>query len=890
MAREKKVASKTDSAGKFTISLHLKLISLVVAGVGITGLLLAVFGGLIIIGFEEENVAASLDAGRRIFSEQVKALDAAQKALLPLISNDRDLAAATVAGDRESLKRKAAIFMQNPAVNTVTICDGTSKVILRAHEPEKFGDTLDDWRTRAPLKEGKTVSGLGTGKVVKLMQMNSAPIFLDDKIVGVIILGMSLSDQNFIERIKEGINADCSIFLGDERISSTIRLDGKSSAGTKLNNDDIYQSTIVKGQITRARNIIAGEEYEAVYWPWQNVTGTQSGMFFVGLPRKTIVRTAFNAFIILGLTSCGIAVVLAGVGAMVAASLVRPLRRLNAAAHAVADGDLSHNVHSSAADEIGELSRSFQRMIHELEVRIGFSQGIMSGMVIPFAVADVEGKLTFINSQLMELWGRSGKPEAYYGKTSGEFLDGDSTIKTPIDQVVADKKILHARYSRINASGDKKCVSISVSPLWDMENEFIGVCIFFIDETEIREQQERIMALNERITDSINVAHGISTKQGEAFSHLFEQLQATADSAAMQEETLSKMKENVVTMSQTLEILAEKARRTTDDSRATISRAEEGRNIVNDSLSNISQVADYALRTENAIQELSKHTAGINNVVNLIKDIADQTNLLALNAAIEAARAGEAGRGFAVVADEVRKLAEKTMSATGEVNRTVSDLQAEVSTGINMTTQTAKAARAATELAEKSGASLASIVETAGNASVAVLAISGDTAEQSRMGTYIADEMRNMMKLADQTVRKMSESENAVKELSVLSDNLKTMIESMGSDRRRSRRYRLDSPCGIQVEIPGHGRRLLRVMDISAEGLRAEGDMPSVDTLHKEKTAIQIVHADAPIGGMLKGLEAFLAWQDGGFSGFMLKKHLQQKDLSEVFDKTDKGW
>ncbi|MDR2743988.1 MAG: methyl-accepting chemotaxis protein [Desulfovibrio sp.] len=890
MARQKNIPLKTDSARKFTISLHVKLISLVVVSVGITGFLLAVFGGLIIAGFGEENALASLDAGRRVFIEQVRALDASQKALLPLIRDDRDLAGATAGSDRESLKRKAEIFMQNPAVDTVTICDGTGKVLLRGHEPEKFGDTLDDWRTRAPLREGTPVSGLGTGVVVKLMQMNSAPIFVDHKIVGAIIIGKSLSDPDFVERVKESINADCGIYLGDERVSSTIRRDGKSLAGTKLNNDGIYESTVVKGRVTQGRSVIAGEEYETIYWPWHNVSGIHSGMFFVGLPRRAIVRTAFNAFLVLGFTSGGIAIVLTGVGAMVAASLVRPLRRLNAAARAVAEGDLSQNVHSSSTDEIGELSRSFQSMIHQLEVRVGFAQGIMSGMVIPFAVADAGGKLTFINRQLMELWGRSGKPEEYYGKTSGGFLDGDSTIKTPIDHVVADKKISHARYSRTNASGCRKCVSISVSPLWDIKNEFIGVCMFFIDETEIREQQERIMALNERITDSINVAHGISTRQGEAFDRLFEQLRGTSDSATMQEETLSKMKENVIAMSQTLEILAEKARRTTDDSRATISRAEEGRNIVNDSLSHISQVADYALRTENAIQELSKHTAGINNVVNLIKDIADQTNLLALNAAIEAARAGEAGRGFAVVADEVRKLAEKTMSATEEVNRTVSELQAEVSTGINMTTQTARAARAATELAEKSGGSLASIVETAGNASAAVLGISDDTAGQARMGADIADEMRSMMKLADQTVRKMSESENAVRELSALSDNLKTMIESMGSDRRRHKRYRLDSPCEIQMEIPGHGRRSLLVMDVSTEGLRAEGDMPPVDSLREEKTVILIARAEPPLGNLLNGLEATVAWQDGGFNGFMLKKQLQQKDLSEVFELADNGW
>jgi methyl-accepting chemotaxis protein len=890
MARQKNASRKTDPAGKFTISLHVKLISLVVVSVGITGFLLAVFGGLIIAGFGEENAMASLDNGRRVFMEQIRTLDATQKAMLPLIREDRELAAATAGNDRETLKRKAGIFMQNAAVDTVTVCDGAGRVLLRGHDPEKSGDTLNDWRTRAPLKEGTPVGGLGSGTIVKLMQMNCTPIFMDRKIVGAVIIGKSLSNPDFVERVKEIVNADCGIYLGDEHVSSTIRRDGKSLTGSKLGNDRIYESVIRNGLVARGRNVIAGDEYETVYWPWENTAGVNSGMFFVGLPRRTIIMTAFNAFLALGFTSGGIAIVLTGVGALVAASLVRPLRRLNAAAHAVAEGDLSQDVHSASTDEIGELSRSFQSMIHQLEVRVGFAQGIMSGMVIPFAVADAGGKLTYINRQMMVLWGRSGKPEDYYGKTSGEFLDGDPAIKTPIDRTVDDKKIVHARYSRTNASGCRKCVNVSVSPLWDMKNEFIGVCMFFIDETEIREQQERIMALNERIADSINVAHGISTRQTEAFGRLSEQLRGTSECAAMQEETLSKMMESVISMSRTLEILAEKARQTTDDSRATISRAEEGRNIVNDSLSHISQAAGCAQQTENAIQELSRRTTGINNVVDLIRDIADQTNLLALNAAIEAARAGEAGRGFAVVADEVRKLAEKTMSATQDVNRTVSELQAEVATGINMTTQTTRAALAANELAEKSGDSLASIVQTAGNASAAVLTISDDTAEQSRMSADVADEMRNMMKLADQTVLKMSESEDAVKELSGLSDNLKSMIESMGSDRRSHKRYRLDSPCEVQMEVSGHGLRSLLIMDVSAEGLRTEGDMPPSDILRKEKVVIRITCAEPPLEGILDGIEASVAWQDGGFNGFMLKRRLNQKDLSDIFDQPDKGW
>ena len=129
--------------------------------------------------------------------------------------------------------------------------------------------------------------------------------------------------------------------------------------------------------------------------------------------------------------------------------------------------------------------------------------------------------------------------------------------------------------------------------------------------------------------------------------------------------------------------------------------------------------------------ELGKQAQGIGQIITVIEDIADQTNLLALNAAIEAARAGEAGRGFAVVADEVRKLAEKTMSATREVVDFVGAIQDCAQKNVVATDSAVKLVEESTGLAGQSGEALHAIVGMVQRTADQVRAIATASEEQS---------------------------------------------------------------------------------------------------------------------------------------------------------------
>jgi methyl-accepting chemotaxis protein len=185
------------------------------------------------------------------------------------------------------------------------------------------------------------------------------------------------------------------------------------------------------------------------------------------------------------------------VGLRFARNLANPIRYLADRAERITHGEFNVDIEIKRADEIGQLGAAFAEMLHQLKERLGFAQSIMHGIAVPFAVVDLNGRLTFVNPILLEFWGMSGKPENYYGRSSGVFFDGSERSKTPIDRVLADGRTLYNLAAvRLNASGEKKYMRATASPLLDTDGKLLGACMMLTDETETREQQERIMALN----------------------------------------------------------------------------------------------------------------------------------------------------------------------------------------------------------------------------------------------------------------------------------------------------------------------------------------------------------------------------------------------------------
>ena len=201
--------------------------------------------------------------------------------------------------------------------------------------------------------------------------------------------------------------------------------------------------------------------------------------------------------------------------------------------------------------------------------------------------------------------------------------------------------------------------------------------------------------------------------------------------------------------------------------------SEEGMRIVSDASREMEKIAGSVTQSAEVVHALGERSKAISGIVQTIREIADQTNLLALNAAIEAARAGEQGRGFAVVADEVRKLAERTSLATGEISQVIGAIQSETESAIVSIEAGTGQARNGADLASQAASSLERINHGARDTMEKVDAIATAVAQQSLAGHDIAEHVRSIMNMAEANSGAADKALEEARQLEYLATNLK---------------------------------------------------------------------------------------------------------------------
>ena len=289
---------------------------------------------------------------------------------------------------------------------------------------------------------------------------------------------------------------------------------------------------------------------------------------------------------------------------------------------------------------------------------------------------------------------------------------------------------------------------------------------------DARAKRDGMLVVAERLEEVSNVVSSAST---ELAAQIEQSERGAAEQAARVTETATAMEE----MNSTVLEVARNAGNASEVSASTREKAEHGAAVVQEVVASIQGVQEASVALKNDMAALDDNARAISQIMAVISDIADQTNLLALNAAIEAARAGEAGRGFAVVADEVRKLAEKTMASTTDVGNAIKAIQDSAAKSMDQVDLTVGNIEKATELAIRSGDALREIVGMVDDTADQVRGIAAASEQQSASSEEINKSIMQVNTIAGETASAMQEAARAVSELAEQAQVLTGLIREL---------------------------------------------------------------------------------------------------------------
>ncbi|ABK99007.1 methyl-accepting chemotaxis sensory transducer [Pelobacter propionicus DSM 2379] len=260
------------------------------------------------------------------------------------------------------------------------------------------------------------------------------------------------------------------------------------------------------------------------------------------------------------------------------------------------------------------------------------------------------------------------------------------------------------------------------------------------------------------------------------------QLQSTSEQIATGAEEVANQTNTVATaseeMSHTSTDIARNCSMAADASRQTTESANDGARVVHETITGMNIIAERVQQSSRTVEALGARSDQIGQIVGTIEDIADQTNLLALNAAIEAARAGEQGRGFAVVADEVRALAERTTKATREIGEMIKSIQNETREAVRAMGEGVREVEKGTESSRKSGQALEDILGRINEVGMQINQIATAAEEQTATTSEVSMNIQQITEVVHQSARGAEETANAASQLAQQANDLQGLVSS----------------------------------------------------------------------------------------------------------------
>ncbi len=453
--------------------------------------------------------------------------------------------------------------------------------------------------------------------------------------------------------------------------------------------------------------------------------------------------------------------------------LVKPIKQLEEVANKVASGDVEMILESHSNDEIGKLNQSFTKMIANIKESSlhaeQISEGNLNLEIIPKSDKDVLSiSLNKVVSNIKNLVSdvNTLSDSAILGKLSTRINEDEHHGEY--------KKVVSGFNSTLNAISSPFNETIKILKslaTGDMTSRMTSQCngdYNIIKEninTVANELSSALRKVNEVIQATASAANQISSSAEQMAAGTQEQSSQANEVASAVEE----MTKTIFETSKNTSLAAEASKNAGQF-------AKEGGKSVEETIEGMKRISDVVTKSAATVQELGKSSDQIGEIIQVIDDIADQTNLLALNAAIEAARAGEQGRGFAVVADEVRKLAERTTKATKEIATMITQIQKDTLQAVNAMQLGKEEVERGHLLAVKAGRSIKDIITGAEKVVDIITQVAAASEEQSSTSEEIGKNIEAINSVTQESASGVQQIAQASEDLSKLTVNLQELI------------------------------------------------------------------------------------------------------------------
>ena len=289
-------------------------------------------------------------------------------------------------------------------------------------------------------------------------------------------------------------------------------------------------------------------------------------------------------------------------------------------------------------------------------------------------------------------------------------------------------------------------------------------------EERVAERTRKLVSQNEEILEAAAI---LAASSGQIMTSMSQIATGAAETAAAVSETTTVVEE----VKMTGQVSSQKARKVSEVAQKAVSVAKTGRKAVDDSVAGMGHIQDQVSSIAESIMRLSEQSQTIGEIISTVKDLAEQSNLLAVNAAIEAAKAGEQGKGFAVVAQEVKSLAEQSREATAQVRSILNDIQKATNAAVLATEQGNQAVGIGVRQSREAGEAIRQMGESIEEAAQAAVQIVASSQEQSTGMDQVVLAMGNIKQASEENVSGMKQVEQTLQNLHDLGQKLKKLVE-----------------------------------------------------------------------------------------------------------------